>query len=490
MSIQRLIWPLLLVLLLSGFGCTELESLQPEQPVAATAVATLTQPALLPITATATIPATTMPTFTATAPPATHTAIPLPPTATPEPTATPTPWPFDPPTGQIFFFYAAETWYDMGYERLVADEYNLYRADATGNPANWHITTIFTQTLPGSAQLSPDQTKIGFRLIHDTDGDGQLRSTGYTPDLRDIFVYDLPQASWQQLTVSSEAGSSPNNPVWMPDGKAVLVEHSNRIVKIPVDEGIPEIVLSLPDFAFGGWRTLSPDGNLLVFTTTGPVIDPEQRSFQGNTLLHTFRLDTETLTLVHDHRGGLFNILQPAWSPDSQSLIFGSHGNMFVLDTNASELSPLIIAEEDDYISPQGWSADGRWLSAIKNNDTFLLWDSTTETALELLTGDGFRHPVWSTRENQLAITLVNGDSEEMLLINAETGSTQTLLPPSTRRHSRPYSWSPNGDWLLLYLEEPEQSGLYILHPDTGAIFPVIDSTGGLVGYVHVWSPD
>jgi hypothetical protein len=45
-------------------------------------------------------------------------------------------------------------------------------------------------------------------------------------------------------------------------------------------------------------------------------------------------------------------------------------------------------------------------------------------------------------------------------------------------------------NWLLLYLEEPEQSGLYILHPDTGAMFLVIDSTGGLVGYTHVWSPE
>lgn len=484
MNIQRLIWPLLLVLLLSGFGCTGLESLQPEQPVAANAIATLTQPARLPITATATIPATTMPTFTATARPTTRTATPLPPTATPEPTATPTPWPFDPPTGQIFFFYASETWYDMGYERLVANEYNLYRADATGNPADWHITTIFTQTSSASSvQLSPDQIKLAFRLSHDTDGDGRR-------DSLDIFVYDLSQASMQQLTTPNEEGTSPASFIWMADSKTVLVGYSNQIVKLPVAGRTPETLLSLPDYALGGWYTLSPDGNLLVFTTSGPVIDPEHRSFQGNTLLHTFRLDTETLTLVYDHRGGLFNILQPAWPPDSQSLIFGSHGNMFVLDTNRSELSPLIIAEEGDNIIPRGWSADGRWLSAFKNNNTFLLWDSTTETALELLTGDGFRNPVWSTRENQLAITLVNGDSEEMLLINAETGSTQTLLPPSTRRHSRPYSWSPNGDWLLLYLEEPEQSGLYILHPDTGTIFPVIDSMGGLVDYVHVWSPE
>lgn len=291
MNIQRLIWPLLLVLLLSGFGCTGLESLQPEQPVAANAIATLTQPARLPITATATIPATTMPTFTATARPTTRTATPLPPTATPEPTATPTPWPFDPPTGQIFFFYASETWYDMGYERLVAEEYNLYRADATGNPADWHITTIFTQTSSASSvQLSPDQIKLALRLSHDTDGDGRR-------DSLDIFVYDLSQASMQQLTTPNEEGTSPASFIWMADSKTVFAGYSNRIVKLPVAGGTPETLLSLPDYALGGWYTLSPDGNLLVFTTTGPVIDPERRSFQGNTLLHTFRLDTETLTV-------------------------------------------------------------------------------------------------------------------------------------------------------------------------------------------------
>jgi Tol biopolymer transport system component len=433
-----------------------------------------------------------------TAPPPVPTATLLPPTDTPDPTITPepdvapTPWPFpfDPPTGQIFFFYASETWFDTDYERLMASEYNLYRADATGDPAGWSITTIFTQTLPGFVQLSPDENRLALRLIHDTDRDGRLRSTGYTPDLSDIFVYDLPQASMQQLTVSDEEGQSPSNFLWLPDSQSLLAIYSGQIVKIPVAGAALETVLALSEFAFLGNMTLSPDGNTLVFTTSGPVINPELGTFQGNTLLHMFELDTETLTLVHDENNGAFSIIQPAWSLDSRSLVFGNAlGSILMMDTDTLEMSPLAIAQEGDRVTSTGWSVDGRWLGVIQNQNSFLLWDSATETTTELLAGDEFRNPVWSPQENQIAITLVNDGHEELLLIDAETSGVQTLLPASTGQRIRPYSWSPDGNWLLLLLEEPEQSGLFILHPDTDALFQIIDTTEGLVGYIHIWVP-
>lgn len=498
MTRQRFRWQMALILLtLLWAGCARPGDLPPE----ITGAPELTQPAISSAMATATIPMTTTTSPVETAPPPVPTATLLPPTDTPDPTITPEPdadpipwpFPFDPPTGQIFFFYASEAWFDTDYERLMASEYNLYRADATGDPAGWSITTIFTQTLPGFVQLSPDENRLALLLIHDTDGDGRLRSTGYTPDLSDIFVYDLPQAFMQRLTASDEEGQSPSNFLWLPDSQSLLAKHSGRIVKIPVAGAAPETILALSEFAFRSGMTLSPDGNTLVFTTSGPVINPELGTFQGNTLLHMFELDTETLTLVHDDNNGaspILQILQPAWYGDGHLLLFSNtNGRIFKLDLDTLTLNPLAVGEEEDHAFLWGKSADGRWFGINKNSNTFLVWDSTTETIVELLSGDEIRSPAWSRQGNQFAITLINDDNEELVLIDIETGNKETVLSSSAEQHIRPYIWSPDDSWLLLFIEDAEQSGLFILHLDSGTMLRVIETASEFV-YPLIWSPD
>ena len=464
---------LFLLLAMLGGGCAA-----PALPPTPIPSPTFSGPALNPAPATTTAAPTPMETA------ARPTALPTlpPPTPAPEPTIAPTPWPFEPPTGQIFFFYAPDPLDFEPHGEL--NEYNLYRADATGDPNEWQIITIFTQTVPSSILLSPDRTKLSVLLTYDTNGDGRL-TTGAMPDLRDVFIYYLLQESIQQLTTTQVPENPINSIAWMPENDVILACHAHEIAKILIDTPLPEIILSASDFAFKGTFTLSPDKNLLIFPTTGSAI--EEGVYEGNDRLQAFMIDTSAFTILQDD-GVFLNMTRPAWSPNGNWLAYGNaRGQTFILNANTLSFSPLLADEERTY--PTGWSRDGRWLNVVKNSNSLLLWNPETQETTELLSSDEVKNPIWSPQTNQIAVSLIRDSAEELLLVDAETGNMQTLLSAVPDRHINPYSWSPDGNWLLLLIEEPKQSGLFVLHPASGALFPVMDTTGGLLGYSHVWIP-
>lgn len=471
---------LLILLALLWAGCAGQERPGPAAPATPAPTLAADRPALKPVLTATTVAAVVR----ETAPQPTPTTTLLPATATPEPAATPTPWPFEPPTGQIFFFYAPDP---LDYEpHGEMNEFNLYRAEATGDPRDWRITTVFTQTAPqGQVMLSPDQTRLAFLLVYDTNDDGRL-TAGATPDLRDVFIYHLPQESIQQLTTAQVSENTINSIAWTPESDAILACYTYEIARIPTDNSLPEIILNASDFAFKGTFTLSPDKNLLIFPTTGSAIG--EGAYQGNDRLQAFTLDTDTRTTLRE--GVNLTLASSEWSPDGNWWAYRDwSGHSFVLNTSTpSELLPLLL--ESDVSDVYGWSRDGRWLSIVKNWNSLLLWSPETLTTTELLTGSEIKLPVWSPQANQIAVSVARDTADELLLVDAETGDLQTLLPAIPERHIKPYSWSPDGNWLLLLIEEPEHAGLFILYPDSGALFKIIDTTNGLLDFAHTWTPD
>lgn len=462
---------LFLLLALLGGGCAA-----PELPSTPVPSPTFSGPALNP----APVTATTAPTPMETA--ARPTALPtlLPPTPAPEPTIA---WFFEPPTGQIFFFYAPDPLDFEPHGEL--NEYNLYRAEATGNPNEWQIITIFTQTVPSSILLSPDRTKLSVLLTYDTNGDGQLNAgPPDLKDLKDIFIYDLLQKKIQQLTATSAVESAISDFDWMPDSQRLLAKYAYEAKNIPIDSSSPTTIFTVSDFALQR-SSLSPNGNLLVLSTTGPAIG--EGAFQGSGRLQAFMIDKSAFTILQDD-GVFLNMTRPVWSPNGNWLAYGNaRGQTFILNANTLSLSPLLADAERTY--PVGWSRDDHWLSVVKNSNSLLLWNSETQETTELLVGDEINNPIWSPLDNQIAVSLTHDEMEELLLVNAETGNTQSLLSPAPEQHIQPYSWSPDGNWLLLLIETPDNAGLFILHLESHSIFLVMNTTDGLIGFSHLWVP-
>ncbi len=469
-------WLMICILLVILFcvGCVTEEELDPT----ATASPTALTSALKPMTVTATLSATaTLPSTTT--PVVIPTDAPIGPTDTPQPTVTPTLPPLEPPPGEIFFYWQPKDSTGLRAEDSVG--FNLMRASAPNNVAEWQFTIILTNVIPlGPILLSPDRSKLATLAQHDTNKDGILsKPPMLVEDFRDIFVYDFSEASIQQLTEAQNWEDASLGFIWVPGEQAVLSRSRYNITKIPYQASVFETILSLSENS-GAGITISPDGNLLIFTTQGAVAGQDQ--------LLVFDRITGDLTVLRDNDTNL-GFGYSEWSPDGSRWAHrDTSGNAFVLNPATLELLPLF--PDGERVFKVEWSWNGEWLAFNKITDSLVLWDSETLTTSEFLSGVPVSDFAWSPNDDRIAATILQEDIERLIVLDVLTDDTFTLLEAIPEQKFNIYSWSPDGNWLLLSIKDPMQSGLFLLHLDSGALVRIMDATGGTLAYSHLWVSD
>jgi len=207
--------------------------------------------------------------------------------------------------------------------------------------------------------LSPDGQKLAFS------------------DQGNIYIYDLTTGAKILLpNVSYDAYS----PKWAPDGKRLIYTFDSNP---PTDPSI--YIASLPDNTITPittWSTVernpawSPDGKWIAFASDQAKINNPAGSFLGVTELYVMDANclatpptcTDQLRQLTDMgiRGDSDN---PAWSPDSQSLIFTCGGlldddyqkDICAVDLDGSHLRRL-TETSDDELWPT-WSPDGKYIA-------------------------------------------------------------------------------------------------------------------------------
>ncbi len=422
------------------------------------------QPSPTPTALTTITPQTSSPTATL-MPNLTNTPVPL--TPTPLPTITPTPLPT--PPGQIFFMLSPDPAYGN-------EPWALYRAVPDGSPDTWLVTPIMENVVPGGGgiQLSPDQSKFVVSLVHDIDGDGELYYvSGLRPepvtDFSDLFIYDLVQdAMWilpdtRRHTV----------PVWMPDSQAIIsISNDHEIVNTFLD-GTPREIIVPQSMNPGGSLTISPDGTLLLYTTGGSPY-----------YLWAYDRETDEFTLLRS--GTNINFGASPWNVSGDWWAYGDlAGNTFVLNRNTLTLIELVPEEISGGMT---WSPDGQILTHIVNRSALYFLEPYTLSSFEVLIADLLHFFTWSPHENVLAIQLTENDHQRIILYDADTDNTRVLLESEPEQSYRLRSWSPDGQWLLLVIEDATGSGIYVLHVDSGALYQVMDIADGVSNY-FLWAP-
>ena len=148
-----------------------------------------------------------------------------------------------------------------------------------------------------------------------------------------------------------------------------------------------------------------------------------------------------------------------------------------------------LVFDEDYMSSPPDWSVDNQWLAFTKNESVLSLWNSETLTVTDVLSGTNMSIPIWSPLENRIAIALIEDGIVKVLTLDPDMTMVEEIFQSELYDTIKLFDWSPDGEWLLFFAGNEEQSGLYVLHIATGISYPVMDTTEGTFPRELVWLP-
>jgi dipeptidyl aminopeptidase/acylaminoacyl peptidase len=425
------------------------------------------------VTETAVLPTNTV---SASLPTDTPTAVPITPTLTntPQPTEMPTntPIPLPPPPGEIYFFLDPDPPPNTeSLEQQPPRTYDLYRAIPGTTTNEWWVETIWAETLlaGSSIMVSPDETKLALLLLEDSNGDGELNDDP-GEDVINIYIYDRSDNSIERLTNNEYNSFSVS---WLPDSQAVTYSQRPDILNVTLDQSTPELLLSMPESAVGqlSW---SPDGQLLVF--------------HSNTQqLHGYHSDTGEIELISDSEAAL-DFTGSTWSPDGRWLAYMQFGfdatrRLYMVDIET--LTPALLNPIEDVVSKPVWSTDSDYLAFTRNESTLSIWYTDTLTFTDVISSQQMSPPIWSPVASQVAVGLVQDGAARLITVDTISGDIQTIFESTEIQTIKPYSWSPDGEWVLFYAE----SGLYVLHVTSGIYYPIMDTSGSKPPWELVWLP-
>jgi Tol biopolymer transport system component len=327
--------------------------------------------------------------------------------------------------------------------------------------------------------VSPDQTKLALLLLDDTDGNGELiHNIG--GDIRNIYIYDLLTHTIERLTNNERSTLSVS---WLPDSQAVTYPQSGKVFTTRLDDAAPSLLLQLPEEGHFAQLVWSLDGQKLILHVNAEL-----------TGLRVYEPASDHLYPAHETKSG--GVFFSGWSPDGRWLAFTHHGAhvydnwryVAVMNNDTLEVIQLVFGE--DYMtSPPDWSMDSQWLAFTKNESVLSLWNAQTMTVTDVLSGTNMSIPAWSPLENQMAVALVEDGTAKVLTLDPQATTVTEVFQSELFQTIRLYGWSPDGEWLLIFAANEEQSGLYVVHVDSGASYWMMDTTRGETPWDIVWLP-
>jgi len=368
-----------------------------------------------------------------------------------------------------------------------------------------------SQAWEGQPALSP----AGSRIAYVSDENDNL----------DIYVTAVKGGN--QLRITDSEGSD-EHPAWFPDESAIAFT-SDR-------SGIRSI-----------WKTGQLGGGctLLVPNAERPAISPDgQRiafsrlSSDGQHRIGVARLSNPSDTrIITSETDGLWDHLDPTWSPDGNNLCYSSRHNLWIVPAEGGEARRVLADGELDF--EPAWSPDGRHIYfASFRGETVALWRVHVRggTPERITIGTGPEsHPSISRTGTRMAYA--SGSAlfgNELVIRNREIGEEVTLqefhsdifasfspdnsqiVYSATRGEAHHQLWlqnlqngvistepykltdeigtsscptfSPNGEWIAYYRVIDEQRDIWIIPSSGGQSFRLTDNAA--MDLHPAWSPD
>jgi Tol biopolymer transport system component len=276
-----------------------------------------------------------------------------------------------------------------------------------------------------------------------TTGDGWNRDPALSPDgsriafasdrggNSDIYIVDARGGNALRIT---DSPGQETEPAWFPDGSAIVYTH---------DDGQDVSLWKVGQMGGGGTLLLpdaknaaiSPDGRRLAFA----------RARAGGFIrigVATLENPTDARLLTRDG-DGLFNHMNPAWSPNCRTIVYTGHDRLWEIPADGGEARPL-TGVGSIAIDPT-WAPSGTAIVFESHRDGIAaLWwvgaDGGEPRRYSLGSGSE-GHPTFSRDGRRFAYS-TRSDHEEILLKDVKT-NRQFPIPGS--RDDRMPTLAPDG---------------------------------------------
>ena len=317
----------------------------------------------------------------------------------------------------------------------------------------------------------------------------------------DIWTMAADGSRQTRLTTARSGAESFHEPIWAPDGSAILVTTGRAledesqgvsgvafdIARMTPDGVLAETMTESPDF--DAQAHLSPDGSQIVFSSQRltssslptpapsgapsaaetpavglgggpqPGRDPGLGVESGGTSTAPgFRWDIYVANAdgTHERRlseGGTINIAT-GWGPDGRILFHSDRDgdfDIYSMRADGGDVRQLTDDPADD--TWPAWAPDGRLAFTSDREGGFEIWDASADGSdPHRLTDDPADDwlPAWSPDGSTIAFLSARGDSVDIYSVPSSGGEARDLSrTPGTDELITSGAWSPDGSAIV-----------------------------------------
>ncbi len=342
----------------------------------------------------------------------------------------------------------------------------------------------------------------GSKLLFAREGVDWWRHGYRGADAAQVWLYDLKEASFLQL---STAGTAARWPLWLPSSNSSESDSAQQRVLITSNTS-GSFGLTLRDADGNSKQLTDSDGESICF----PAVAREEPVvvFRKGFELYRFDLERddspqrirllcqEDLAQATEIRRELHEATDVAFSSDGLEIAFIAGGDLWMMDTvlreprqvtftAAAERSPSFSPDDQAvaFVSDRGKHSN-IWVTRRKNPEAY--WWQNVQFELEQVTESDVTesNPRWSPTGSRLAFSR---GSTELWVKDLDSG-VETKISSVTS--SLDYDWAPDGNWLCYSGKDANYNSEVFLASADGLIGQINVSQHFQDDYGPRWSPD